>query len=167
MRRIRGIVIVALCTGLAACGYSLRGSDILTDNFATLGLELQQPNSDLARLVRRNFDIAAVTVLSGADARQQSDTPVLTLGTEQFVSRPVSVTPQARAAQYELRLGVEIALTQADEFLLGPETLIVERSYFEDIENISGNREELEIITAEMRRDLVNQLMRRLQAVER
>ena len=47
-----------------------------------------------------------------------------------------------------------------------PETLFVERMYFEDIENISGNQQEIELIRAEMRRELVNQLMRRLEAVE-
>jgi len=166
MRQLRGILLISLCAGLAGCGYSLRGSDALTDNFATLSLEMQQPNSDLVRMVRRNLDIASVTVLTAAQASENADTPLLRLGAEEFVSRPVSVTPQARAAQYELRLGVEVMLSQAGEPLLGPETLIAERSYFEDIENISGNREELEIITTEMRRDLVNQLMRRLQAVE-
>lgn len=166
VRRIQGVLLIGLCAGLAACGYSLRDSDALTDNFATLSLELQQPNSDLARMMRRNLDIASVTVISEPQVSENADTPLLRLGAEEFVSRPVSVTPQARAAQYELRLGVEVMLSLAGEPLLGPETLIVERSYFEDIENISGNREELEIITTEMRRDLVNQLMRRLQAVE-
>ena len=81
-------------------------------------------------------------------------------------SRPVTVNPRARAAQYELRLSINIALAQADAMLIDTETLFVERSYFEDIENISGNQEEIELITAEMRRELVNQLMRRLEAVQ-
>jgi outer membrane lipopolysaccharide assembly protein LptE/RlpB len=48
---------------------------------------------------------------------------------------------------------------------LEPETLFVERTYFQDVENISGNQEEAEIISAEMRRELINQMMRRLAAI--
>jgi outer membrane lipopolysaccharide assembly protein LptE/RlpB len=76
------------------------------------------------------------------------------------------VNPRARAAQYEMRLSINIALGNAERYLISPETLMVERIYFEDIANIAGTQEEVEIITAEMRRELVNQLMRRLEAVE-
>ncbi len=162
MGSIRALLLAGLCLALAGCGYSLRGSDVLSANLPALDLQSPQPNSELARLVRRNLEISAVTLVTGED---ESDTPVLMLGSEQFATRPVSVTPQARAAQYELRLAAEVTLSRAGVPLIGPETLLVERSYFEDLDNISGNREELEIITTEMRRDLVNQLMRRLQAI--
>jgi len=65
-----------------------------------------------------------------------------------------------------MRLSINIALGSAEEYLIFPETLMVERIYFEDIANIAGTQEEVEIITAEMRRELVNQLMRRLEAIE-
>jgi len=58
-----------------------------------------------------------------------------------------------------------MAFGLGDEMLIDAETLFVERIYFEDIENINGNQEEIEIITTEMRRELVNQLMRRLESV--
>ena len=93
--------------------------------------------------------------------------PILLLvSNERIVSRPITVNPRARAAQYEMRLSINIALGSAEEYLIFPETLMVERIYFEDIANIAGTQEEVEIITAEMRRELVNQLMRRLEAVE-
>ena len=63
-------------------------------------------------------------------------------------------------------MSITIALGQSTGYIIEPESLVVQRIYFEDIENISGNREEVEIISAEMRRELVNQLMRRLEAVE-
>jgi outer membrane lipopolysaccharide assembly protein LptE/RlpB len=74
------------------------------------------------------------------------------------------VNPRARAAQYDIRLSVPVSLVRAGEFLITEQNLMVERRHFEDIANIAGNREEVEIIAAEMRRDLVNQLMRRLEA---
>ena len=90
--------------------------------------------------------------------------PTLILGPEVRANRPVSINPRARAAQYEVRLSVTMALTQDGNVLIAPQTLVVERNYFEDIENLAGNREEVEIILDEMRRDLVNRVMRRLAA---
>ena len=65
-----------------------------------------------------------------------------------------------------MRLSITIVLGQSNQLLIEPETLFIDRTYFEDIENIAGNREEVEIIAQEMRRELVNQVMRRLEAVE-
>ena len=63
-----------------------------------------------------------------------------------------------------MRLSIQISFEQGEQTLIRPETLYVERTYFEDLENIAGNQEEVEIIRNEMRRELVNQVMRRLQA---
>ena len=49
-------------------------------------------------------------------------------------------------------------------FLIESEALFVDRIYFEDIENITGNQEEIRIITSEMRQNLVSQVMRRLES---
>ena len=91
---------------------------------------------------------------------------MLAVSDEQVSARPVTVNSRARAAQYEMRLSITIVLGQSNQLLIEPETLFIDRTYFEDIENIAGNREEVEIIAQEMRRELVNQVMRRLEAVE-
>lgn len=158
------IFFTGLTLILSACGFSLRGNDAITAKFAILELQLAQPNSELAGLLRRNLEIAAVR-LADSSAAPSAPAPVLQMGAEQLVSRPISVNPRARAAQYELRLSVETSLSLDGNLLMGPETLVVERSYFEDIESIVGNQEELEIIAAEMRRELISQLLRRLEAV--
>ncbi len=89
---------------------------------------------------------------------------VLAVSDEQLARRPVSVNPRARAAQYEMRLSVDMLLARGESELIPLQALSVERSYFEDIENIAGTQEEVAIITDEMRLELVNQLLRRLQA---
>lgn len=165
MPLLRVLVIASLCLLVSGCGFSLRSNDILSTRFTALQLALEQPNSDLARMLQRSLDIAAVTITESNSTAPQNELPVLHVGAEQLVTRPVTVNPRARAAQYELRIAVDVSLALGAEMLMGPETLLVERSYYEDIENIAGNQEELEIITTEMRRDLVNQLIRRLEAI--
>ena len=149
---------------LTSCGFSLRGSDVLSSKFQVIQLDMEQPNSEFSRLLRRSLEVADVTI--EAPRLTNSDAPVLVVSNEQRVSRPITVNPRAHAAQYEMRLSINIALGSSDKTLISPETLMVERIYFEDIANIAGTQEEVEIITAEMRRELVNQLMRRLEAVE-
>lgn len=158
------IICIGVSLLLSACGFSLRGNETLTSKFSVLQLQQQQPNSEFARLLKRSLEIASVTIADTTANSVDTRIPVLIVGAEQLVSRPVSVNPRARAAQYELRMSVDASLMQDAEAVMGPETLFVERSYFEDIENIAGNQEELEIITNEMRRELVNQLLRRLEA---
>ena len=161
----RTLVLSTLLLVLSSCGFSLRGNDILSINFNELQFYSEQPNSDIARLLRRSLDGAGVNVtqvnLDGAD----SNIALIGIANESLISRPVTINPRARAAQIELRLSVDMALLLNEQTLLEPETLFVERTYFQDVENISGNQEEAEIISAEMRRELINQMMRRLAAI--
>ena len=157
--RTAGLCWLLLCIMLpSACGFALRSADRLSSDYDSLVLDIDQAESELARLLRRTLHAAGVTVLAAGDV------PVLSVSNERSIRRPVSINPRARAAQYELRLSVDMTLHHNEEELLPLQTLLVERSYFEDIANIAGNREEVEIITSEMRRDLVERLMRRLQA---
>ena len=125
----------------------------------------QQPASELSRLILRSLESSGVDVQLLDSVEADTEQLTLIVSGEQIISRPITVNPRARAAQHELRLEMEIALGRDKQYLISPETLFVERVYFEDIENISGNQEEVEIITSEMRRELGNQLIRRLSAV--
>lgn len=159
-------LLIPLCMLiLAGCGYSLRGVDSL-DGFDTLALNLQEPGSDLSRLLRRSLESAGVEIIQETDSIAATDRPTLNVGNERVASRPVSVNTRARAAQYEIRVSVDILLTRGEQTPIPQQTLTVERSYLEDIENIAGSQEEVEIITTEMRRELVNQLIRRLEAAD-
>ena len=162
---LRSLVLSTLMLALSNCGFSLRGSEVLSGNFSELQIYSEQPNSELARLLHRSLDGADVNVTLVNLDEADSNITLLGIANESLVSRPVTINPRARAAQIELRLSVDMALLLDEQTLLEPETLFVERTYFQDVENISGNQEEAEIISAEMRRELINQMMRRLTAI--
>ena len=159
------LVLSTLFLILNSCGFSLRGSDVLSTNFSELQFYSELPNSELARLLRRSLDSAAVNVTLVSLDKADSTVALLGIANEQLVSRPVTINPRARAAQIELRLSVDMGLLLGQQTLLESETLFVERTYFQDVENISGNQEEVEIISAEMHRELINQIMRRIAAI--
>ena len=156
-------LFTALVLVLQSCGFALRGSDAVAANFSALALDFQQPQSEFSRLLQRSLDAANVETTTLATADRTGAT-VLAVSNEQVVSRPVTINPRARASQVEIRLSVEVTLSRAETELIPTETLMVNRTYFQDIENIAGNQEEVQIITSELRRELVNQLMRRLES---
>jgi LPS-assembly lipoprotein len=156
---------ILIMLALSSCGYSLRGSDSLTANIQSIQLNVEESNSEFSRLLQRSLESAGVSV-NLVESEFSESSPVLMVSNEQVVSRPVSINARSRAAQYELRMSITIAIGNSAGYLIEPESLIVQRIYFEDIENISGNREEVEIISTEMRRELVLQLMRRLESLE-
>ena len=165
LRKYRSSLLLGIFLFLSACGFSLRSSDTLSSAYSNLNFFSQQPASELSRLILRSLESSGVDVQLLDSVEADTEQLTLIVSGEQIISRPITVNPRARAAQHELRLEMEIALGRDKQYLISPETLFVERVYFEDIENISGNQEEVEIITSEMRRELGNQLIRRLSAV--
>ena len=149
-----------LTLAVQACGFTLRGNDVIVSRFNSLNLELEQSQSDFSALLQRSLTAAGVTL----SAQQLETAPTLKVSNEQILIRPVSINPRARASQVELRLSASIALTVGGQPLIPDETLTVVRTYFQDIENIAGNQEEAQIIANELRQELINQLMRRLES---
>lgn len=149
---------------LNQCGFTLRSNEIISSRFNSIHLNLQQPNSELSRLLRRRLDIAGVETQLLTANLPNFDQPVLVISDEQITSRPVTFNSRARTAQQEMRLSITILFEQGEQMLIRPETLFIERTYLEDVENIAGSQEEVVIIRAEMRGELVNQIMRRLEA---
>lgn len=154
------LLLLVLALSVQACGFTLRDNDAIVSSFDNLNLELAQPQSELSALLQRSLRAAGVSLSS----QQLKTTPTLTVSNEQISTRPVSINPRARASQVELRLSVNIALTVGGKPTIPDETLTVVRTYFQDIENIAGNQEEAQIIANELRQELVNQLMRRLES---
>ncbi len=155
MRVLFSIIVLML---LSACGFALRGSEQARLPFA-LSLNLQQENAPFSRNLRSALQSAGVEIVDSAAYR-------LSVGEEQHDIRPISVTGRASAAQYELRSTVRVSIANPEgETIFGPESIAVEKTYFEDVANIAGSNMEIELLRTEMRQELVDQLVRRLQAV--
>ncbi len=166
MKQFRLLTLCTLLAVTSACGFSMRGSDSLSANFDNLQFYSEQSNSDFSRLLQRSLIDADLNLIEVDPEDADPGSPLFGIASEQLVSRPVTINSRARAAQIELRLSVIIGLMDGEQPIIAPETLFVERTYFQDVENISGNQEEAEIIAQELRRELVDQIMRRLAAVE-
>ena len=162
----KSLVFLFFLIILNSCGYSLRDNRFLLANLDSIQLQLAQPSSEFSRTLRRELEVAGIhTVVF--DLSQDSNTETeheLIIGNEEISNRPVTINSRARAAQYEMRLSIKVALKRNQTFLFEPEALFVDRIFFEDIQNITGNQEEIRIISSEMRQDLVSQVIRRIES---
>ena len=151
---------------LNSCGYSLRNNQFLIANLDSIQLQLAQPNGEFSRILRRDLEAIGIhTVASDLSQELNKETQhELIIGNEEISNRPVTINSRARAAQYEIRLSIEVSLKRNQAFLFEQEALFVDRIFFEDIQNITGNQEEIRIISSEMRQDLVSHVIRRIES---
>ena len=153
-------VLFALAA-LGGCGFTLRGSVDLPPALQTMQLESPVPDSEIVREVRRMLRNNEVTLTDAPGAT----TYRLGIGGEQASERVLSVNANARAGEYELTTSVAVQLRRGTD-VLGTETLSVSRVYLADPENAVAKNEEAELIRDEMRRELAQQILRRLQSLQ-
>lgn len=160
--KVKQALRLALCTTLlillSACGFALRGSAQLPAALNTLQVLSVDANSELLREVTRALRNSGVSVVDTATDYR------LGLGREADSERTLSVNSNARAGEYELELSVLFQLSGGGTTVLGPETLSTTRVYLSDPENAVAKSEEAELIRQEMRRELAQQILNRLQA---
>lgn len=145
---------------LSSCGFALRGSNGAIISNDTVYVQSTQDSSALTQALMSALNDAQLRIVDAASSAHY----VLQISAEEFSSRTTTVNGRARAAQYNLQLSTQVSLIELGNVLLEDERLDVERSYFEDTANIAGSTQEIELLQEEMRRELVEQIMRRLRA---
>ena len=154
------ICLSATLMCLAGCGFQLRGNDAASRSAKLEGMTLQvissQPRSELTREVSR-----ALTA-TGLVLSEDSDTMLmLVLQPEQYTQRNVSLTAQARAAELELTLSADFTVNQRGSDPIDARAT-VRRHMLNDPRNVVGKTEEIRLLREEMRRDLADQIARRI-----
>lgn len=152
------IGILVLCAVLLShCGFQLRGSEQAAMPMDTLALTYPGGRYPLADMLRDA--LAARNVMVPADT---GDHLHLQLSAERLNRRALTLNNRGGAGQYELILQVDAYVLVAGQLIAGPETLEVTGSFYEDTANISGSNNGVEQTLDDMRRELADQIVRRL-----
>jgi LPS-assembly lipoprotein len=161
MTKIQVLTLFLQISLLTACGFTLRGTAELPLQLQTLQLQFIDGNTDIVREMRRAL------INSGVTLQDETEQGIYQLGIGREVSeeRILSVNVNARAGEYQLSLSVPFQLRISDAFLIEPENITIEKVYLADPNNAVAKAEEAEQIKDEIRRELVNQILRRLQTV--
>ena len=156
----RWTCLSALLMCLAGCGFQLKGSDAASSSVKLEGLTLQlissQHRSELTREVSRALSATGLMLLEEGDAML-----TLVLQPEQFMRRNVSLTAQTRAAELELTLSADFTLNQQASNPIDARATVT-RQMLNDPRNVVGKTEEIRLLREEMRRDLADQIARRV-----
>jgi LPS-assembly lipoprotein len=122
----------------------------------TLQLISSQPRSELTRQVSRALNATGLMLLEDGDAML-----TLVLQPEQYTQRNVSLTAQARTAELELTLFADFTLNQQASDPIDARATVT-RQMLNDPRNVVGKTEEIRLLRGEMRRDLADQIARRV-----
>lgn len=157
VRPLIGLLLLLVVTG---CGFHLRTWNLEgTVETARITANARNP---LAEPLGRALQSAGVALIEDGSA---ADVVVELLADERG-RRSVSVTDQARAAEYETSLRVRYAVRGRDgEMLLDPTWVQATRIYRVDRDNLVGSSQEQALLEREMVTDLVQQVIRGLNAV--
>lgn len=154
-RSLTGLLLVMLTTLLGACGFQLRGTG--SNDFALQELDLKARNAygDTVKDVRRALESSGVRVHGGAPYQ-------LVLVSEGQQQRTASYTSAARSAEFELTTSLAYEI-RGNQLSLLSDQVETQKVYVHDSNNLAGTDQEAERVRAEMRRELVQQLVLRLQ----
>lgn len=161
-RALQVLVFLGTLLLLNACGFQLRGAGstgtVLPEEWKSMHLVTGNPNSEFARAVITQFEIAGVQWSERAEAKY-----VLQLGREEFSQRNLSLNAEARAAEFELTMRSRFTVQHADRSIAMEETIAsVVKQMENDPRNVVGKSEEVRLLRQEMRAELAQQIMRRI-----
>ncbi|HEX7157016.1 MAG TPA: LPS assembly lipoprotein LptE [Burkholderiaceae bacterium] len=149
-----------LAAALSACGFHLRGPHQIPFETMVLNFPANSPlGTELARNIRAGSETRIVKDASQADA-------VLDLLSEARDRQVLTLNSQGRAVEYQLHYRLRFRLRdRAGLELIEPTELHAQRDIsFNDTQVLSKESEET-LLYRDMQTDLVQQLLRRIEAV--
>ena len=152
----------ALLLLFAGCGFHLRSYDVdaAFENYFIAASDTSSFAADLRRMLK-GAGVAESASRSAADV-------VVEVLEERDLQRAVSTTGNARVAEYELEVGVNVRITNGAGIELAPAQWINRTRVFRvDRNNLTSNSEEQSLIQRELRAEVGQALLRTVNAVAR
>lgn len=154
----RNLLVIGLATLLSACGFQLRGTGDVQFALKELDVSARNAYGETVNQVRE--------VLQNNDVRVYPGAPYsLVLSNEQENRRAASFTSSARTAEYELNKTLEYEIRGSKNLLLLSDKVEAQSFYTQDSNNLIGADQEAAQVRQEMNRELIQQLVLRLQQI--
>jgi len=167
-RRRVGVVTLYLVScilylALPGCGFHLRGTSsvALPPELSTLRVTMGGKGYPPLLVEVRNALLALGNVRLTDDVT--ASVPVLRLHSESSASQVLAIDGSGRISAYLLNYRVDYSLTGADKKPLLPnQSVKLQREYGFDRLNVLASEKQSEFLQSEMRRDVAQQILRRL-----
>ncbi|MBC3436299.1 hypothetical protein HU735_12830 [Pseudomonas sp. BW16M2] len=152
----RNLLVMGLAVLLSACGFQLRGTGTNELSIKELDLSARNQYGPTVLQLRRSLESSGVKVYSSAPYK-------LVLTNEQETQRAATYSGGNRSAEYELTTVLNYAVEGQNDTILLEDKLQVQKYYVYNGNNINGSGQEALQVREEIRRDLVQGMMVRLQ----
>jgi len=152
----RNLLVIGLAVVLSACGFQLRGTGTTELSVKEMDVSARNAYGETVTQLRQVLERNGVNVHAGAPYR-------LVLTNEQENERAATYTGGSRSAEYELTTVLNYSIQGLNNLELLSDKLEVRKVYVRDGSNITGSEQEAKRAREEMRRDLVNAMVVRLQ----
>ncbi len=158
------VTILAAMLALSACGFHVRGEVQLPPGMQRVHVQIADPYSPLSR------DLEAALARSGAKVENAAGEGIAEIAIPVVSLAPVvrSVGANAFVNEFSMVYHVEMQITDANGKTLLPRSVIEHsRQFTFDQTQAIGTSAEQDEIKKEMERDMVQALLRKIEAVER
>ncbi|MCJ7956261.1 MULTISPECIES: LPS assembly lipoprotein LptE [unclassified Pseudomonas] len=152
----RNLLVMGLAVLLSACGFQLRGTGTNELSIKELDVSARNAYGDTVVQLRQTLENSGVHVYTGATYK-------LVLVDEQESQRSLSYASAGRASDVELNTAVNYEVQGRDHLSLMADKLEVQKVVSHDGNNLVGSDSEIIQVRKEMRRELIQRLMVRLQ----
>jgi LPS-assembly lipoprotein len=152
----RNLLVMGLAVMLSACGFQLRGTGDTALSIKELDISARNAYGPTVKLLTQVVENSGVKVYSGAPYK-------LVLTNEQETQRNSTYSGAGRTSEYELQTVLNYEIRGDKGVPLLSDKLENVKYYVHDGNNLAGGDEEAVQIRDEMRRDLVQQMVVRLQ----
>ncbi|MEE1920894.1 LPS assembly lipoprotein LptE [Pseudomonas sp. 148P] len=152
----RNLLVMGLAVMLSACGFHLRGTGTNELTIKELDVSARNAYGETVNQLRDALKNSGVNVHAGAPYK-------LVLTNEAETQRAASYAGSARSVEYELQTVLSYDVLGHNNATLLSDKLEVQKIYVHDGNNITGSGQEATQIRKEMRRDLVQNMLMRLQ----
>ena len=162
MKFHRLVVITLFTLTIVACGFHLREEVRLPSGMQRLSIQGADSLSPLGRDLRKALTRAGAEVVEASGERSS----VLRIGSNVLKTDVLSVGGNARANEYTIRYHVEFDVVSATGVSLLPvQTIELTRDFTFDASQALGIAAEQDLLTDELQRDMVQAILRRLEAI--
>lgn len=152
----RNLLVMGLAVLLSACGFQLRGTGTTELAIKELDLSARNAYGPTVTQMRQVLESSGVKIIAGAPYK-------LILTNEQESQRILSYAGAGRTGEYQLTTVLEYDIRgQRDRELLS-DKIEVQKVFIHDGNNLVGSELEADDARKEIRRDLVQRMMLRLQ----
>ena len=152
----RNLLVMGLAVLLSACGFQLRGTGTYDMAIKELDVSARDAYSETVTQLRQVLENSGVHVYTGATYK-------LFLADEKQSQRNLSYASAGRASDVEVSSALTFEIQGRDHLPLMGDTIQVQKIVSHDGNNLVGSDSEIIQVQKEMRRELVQRMVLRLQ----